>query len=113
MTWHLSALVLVSIATSAISASVAVVAWRRRAAPGATALALLMLAVTVWTFFRALEAAAPDVASKVWWAKMEYVGHNSIGLLWLRFAFRHGAWRCCRSFPPSRWCWRSPMSTTI
>ncbi len=52
MTWHVSALVVVSFATSAIAASVAVVAWRRRAAPGARALALLMLAVlrtTPWT----------------------------------------------------------------
>ena len=86
MTWHVSALVVVSFATSAIAASVAVIAWRRRAAPGARALALLMLAVTEWTFFRGLEAAADDVATKVWWAKIEYVGVNSIGALWLVFA---------------------------
>ncbi len=86
MTWDVSALVVVSFATSAIAASVAVVAWRRRAAPGARALALLMLAVTQWTFFRGLEAAADDVATKVWWAKIEYVGINSIGALWLVFA---------------------------
>ena len=86
MTWHLSALVVVSFATSAIAASVAAVCWRRRAAPGAAALALLMLAVSQWTFFRGFEAAAVDVADKMWWAKIEYVGINSIGPLWLVFA---------------------------
>jgi hypothetical protein len=86
MTWHLSALVVVSFATSAIAASVAAVCSRRRAAPGAAALALLMLAVSQWTFFRGFEAAAVDVADKMWWAKIEYVGINSIGPLWLVFA---------------------------
>src|SRR5262249_25449974 len=86
MTWHLTALVVVSFTTSAIAASVAVVCWRRRAAPGAPALGLLMLAVTEWTFFRGLEAASVDIAHKIWWAKIEYVGINSVGPLWLVFA---------------------------
>src|SRR5262245_44819947 len=89
MAWHLSALVVVSFATSAIAASVAVVAWRRRAAPGASALALLMLAVSQWTFGRGLEAASVDIATKTWWAKIEYVGINSIGPLWLVFALHY------------------------
>src|SRR5262245_11096381 len=86
MIWHLSPLVIISFTTSAIAASVAVVGWRRRAAPGARALALLMLAVTEWTFFRGLEAASVDIATKIWWAKLEYVGINSVAPLWLAFA---------------------------
>src|SRR5262245_49439660 len=86
MAWHLSALVVVSFATSAIAASVALIGWRRRAAPGAPFLALLMLAVTVWTFCRGLEAAAVDITAKSWWAKIEYAGITSIGPLWLLFA---------------------------
>jgi len=86
MTSGFSPLVIISFVTAAMAASVAAVAWRRRAAPGARALSLLMLAVTVWTFFRALEAAAVDIADKVRWAKLEYFGIVSIGPLWLLFA---------------------------
>src|SRR5262245_53389877 len=89
MAWHLSALVVVSFTTSAIAASVALVCWRRRAAPGASALALLMLAVTEWTFFRGLEAAALEIPDKVVWAKLEYFGILSVGPLWLLFALAY------------------------
>jgi len=45
------------IVTAVISAVVAFIAWRRRATPGGTPLALLMLAVTEWALVSGLEAA--------------------------------------------------------
>jgi diguanylate cyclase (GGDEF)-like protein/PAS domain S-box-containing protein len=72
--------------TAAISAVVAFVAWQRRASPGGTPLALLMLAVTEWATVAALEAAAVEQSAKILWSKLDYVGSNSTAVLLLIFA---------------------------
>jgi PAS domain S-box-containing protein len=79
----LSAIVFFAAATAL---GVAFAACRRRAAPGATALALLMLAVAEWTWFRGLEGMADLFTDKVFWAKFEYFGIVSVAPLWLLFA---------------------------
>jgi PAS domain S-box-containing protein len=57
-----------------ISGIVAVYAWRRRPAPGATYLALLMLGATVWSLGYAVATGFGDLASRILWAKVQYPG---------------------------------------
>lgn len=85
-----------------ISLTCAVLAWRRRSAPGARQIGLLMLAVAWWELFSALGALAIDVPGKLLWAKVQYLGIASSPVLWALFAYRY-------LFPDrpfrSRWWW--------
>ena len=69
--------------------SVAAFAWRRRSTPGAKPLAFLTLAVAWWSFSWALDVASADLASKILWSKLEYVGAVYTAALWLMLAIEH------------------------
>lgn len=69
-----------------ISIVVATVAYRHRRQPGGLALALLMVAIVVWSFARIFEFTATDIPSKIFWSKVEYIGTVSVPVLPLIFA---------------------------
>ena len=78
-----------------ISAVIAVVAWRRRSVPGARALAWLMTAATVWAVAYVLELFSGDVAGKLLWNRVVYVGYAATPLAWIVFALDYtgrGSW---------------------
>lgn len=72
--------------TTALGLSLAVGAWRRRLVPGATAFAILMAAVALWTFAYALELLSDGLADKLFWAKASYLGVVTVPIAWLAFA---------------------------
>ena len=47
-----------------------------------------MLAIVDWTSFQALEVMAVETWAKILWAKLEYTGIGSVGVLWLLFSAR-------------------------
>jgi PAS domain S-box-containing protein len=93
---HSVAFLLIGIVGSAsISGMLAVFAWRHRSVRGATAFVLLMLAVMEWTLAYAFDLSSPDLAGKVLWSKIEYVGIVSVPVGWLAFALQftdRGSW---------------------
>ena len=52
-----------------------------------------MLAVTIWSAAYAFELAGADLATKVFWAKVKYIGIVGVPVAWLAFAlqFTHRA----------------------
>jgi PAS domain S-box-containing protein len=88
MTWHFQTYAVAYIVNALFAALFCIFAWRRRSTPGAVAFALLMLAIADWTFLRALEATVVETWAKVLWAKLEYTGIASVGVLWLLFSAR-------------------------
>jgi PAS domain S-box-containing protein len=83
------------VTATAILLALALFAWRRRAAPGALAFALLMLAVAEWSLGYVLELGSADLPSKLWWASVEYLGIVTVPLMWLVFALQytsHARW---------------------
>jgi PAS domain S-box-containing protein len=74
MRWQYTSYILPLLATAAISSSLAVHAWRKRSAPGATSFMVMMLAVTEWTLGYALELSSADRSWIIFWAKLEYLG---------------------------------------
>jgi PAS domain-containing protein len=48
-----------------------------------------MVGVSAWTAGYALELGAGDLAAKVFWAKVEYLGIAAVPLAWLVFALRY------------------------
>ena len=63
--------------------AVAFLAWRRRGAPGATPLLVLALLGAAWPFGYAWELVATDYPTKVFWAKVEYLGIATGPTAWL------------------------------
>jgi PAS domain S-box-containing protein len=83
---ELTLYVLPLIAATALAALLGLYAWSHRSAPGATALAVLMLAVSLWSLAYALELTATTPEAKVLWAKVQYLGIAPIPLAWLALA---------------------------
>ena len=89
MIWQYPRYAIVFLLASGLAVGTAAIAWRRRASPGNTPFTFLMLAIAQWTFTRALEAAAVGIPSKVFWAKLEYLGIVSVPVLWAIFTLRY------------------------
>jgi PAS domain S-box-containing protein len=89
MHWQHTPYTLPLIISAAISAALALFAWRRRPVSGATPVALLMLAVAQWQLGYALELASADLPSQLLWAKVEYLGMVMVPVAWLAFVFQY------------------------
>lgn len=63
--------------------------WRRRQTPGALALMVVMLAMIEWELAYALELSGADLLTKVFWAKVKYLGILTLPLAWLIFAWQY------------------------
>lgn len=68
---------------------VAYYAWSHRAVSGAFALIFLALSAGIWTIGYALEIAGADLATKVFWSKVQYLGIATVPLLWLIFCYNY------------------------
>ena len=68
---------------------VAYYAWSHRSVSGASALTFLALAVGEWAIGYAFEIAGADLATKVFWGKVQYIGIVAIPPLWLIFCHNY------------------------
>ncbi len=73
----------------ALALVLAFVAWRRRPAPGALPLTLLMLAVAEWTGCYALEMTSRDHSFAFFWARMGYLGIVTVPGAWLALVLQY------------------------
>ena len=79
---------LILIFNAALSLLLAFFAWRRKVR-GSKTLALLMLAIAEWSLSGALEAAAIQEATKVFWSQVSYVGIHSLPVFYLILAWQY------------------------
>jgi PAS domain S-box-containing protein len=103
MHWQFTPYTLPLLIATATSAAIALFAWRRRSAPGAKALALLMLAVAEWSLGYALEGGSADLPTKILWAKAQYLGIVTLPVTWLAFALQY----------TSREQWLTPLKLAL
>src|SRR3712207_1200044 len=89
MRWQLTPYTYLLLVAAAISAALLVYSWRRRSTTGAQPLALLMAGVCVWAAGYALELSGADLSTKIFWAKVEYIGIASVPVAWLAFALQY------------------------
>jgi PAS domain S-box-containing protein len=87
--WQYTSYILPLLIAGAVSAAVALFAWRRRPTPGAAASALLMLAAAEWSLGYALELASADLPSKVFWGKVACLGVVIIPVASLAFVLQY------------------------
>jgi PAS domain S-box-containing protein len=89
MRWEYTPYIIPLLIATVISVVLALYAWRRRTTTSAaTPFALLMLVIAEWSLGYALEVASPDLASKIFWGKVEYIGIVILPLAWLAFALQ-------------------------
>jgi len=77
---------LILIISSVISLILAWSAWKRRGVSGAIYLSLLFILIAEWSLTNALELASVDMASKMLWSKLSYIGLTTVAPLWFLFA---------------------------
>jgi two-component system cell cycle sensor histidine kinase/response regulator CckA len=92
MHWQYNPYVLPLLIAAALLAVLALVAWRRRPAPGAAVSALLLLAVVIWVLGYTLKLWGADLQSKLFWHKVEYLGVVVVPGAWLALALQHSGW---------------------
>ncbi len=64
-------------------------AWRRRSAPGMKAFGTVVAAVLFWTASYTLEIASVPLSTKIFWAKVQYLGILATPAFWLIFMLRY------------------------
>ena len=89
MRWQLTPYSYVLLVVAAISAALLFYAWRRRGTTGAETLALLMAGVCIWAAGYAFELSGAELSTKIYWAKVEYIGIASVPVAWLTFALQY------------------------
>jgi len=89
MTWHFQPYLLILIIAIGMALIVALVAWRRRATPGAIPLALTMLAAATWAGLGVLEQGVDGYDYKLFFGELQYVGIASVPAFWLIFALSY------------------------
>src|SRR5512143_2976730 len=89
MNLQFTPLAMLPLFTSLVGIVIAAYAWRLRPKRGATALTLLSVAATVWALGYALEIAGADLATKLFWAKAEYLGIATVPICWLNFSLEY------------------------
>lgn len=89
MHWQYTPLVFPLLISAAISAGLALYAWRQRPAVGAAPFTLLMLAVAEWSLVYALRLGGTDLPTQVFWAKVRYLGIVIVPTAWLVFVLQY------------------------
>ena len=89
MQWQLNPYVFPMLLSAVLASLLAVLAWRRRPVPGATTMTVLMLVLAAWAILYAIELAAVDLASKLFWARLQYAAFLSVPVLWLVFVLQY------------------------
>jgi PAS domain S-box-containing protein len=89
MNWQYNPYVLPLVIAAALSAALALYVWRRRPAPGAGPLTLLILAVAEWSLGYALELGSADFSAKIFWSNVNFLGIVIVPVAWLAFALQY------------------------
>jgi NtrC-family two-component system sensor histidine kinase KinB len=88
MPLQFSPLFLIAIALAVIALAASLYIWRVRATYGSIPLLLLTLIAAQWSLCYGLEVASPDLASKLFWVKAQWLGVVLAPVLWLATAAR-------------------------
>jgi diguanylate cyclase (GGDEF)-like protein/PAS domain S-box-containing protein len=89
MSWSYTPSAAILHATAVLSILLALMVARRKATAGAKPLILLMSLVAEWALASGLEVAAVGIASKLLWAKLEYLGAATAPLFFLIFSLEY------------------------
>jgi PAS domain S-box-containing protein len=87
--WQYHACLASLILAAAMSFAMAIFVWRRRPAPGATALAWLLLGLTWWSAGYAKELASTGLSAKLLWNAVAYGGVVTVPTAWFALVLQY------------------------
>jgi PAS domain S-box-containing protein len=93
--------------------TVAVIAWKRRAVPGAISLALMLAAAGVWAFAYAIELSVTSLQAQIFWSKVEYLGIVNIPVLYLVFSLEYAKQERYLTKRSTLLLWIIPIATLL
>ncbi len=85
MDGRLAPQITLSLVTTALLLWLAVYAWKRRPASGATLFTVWMLALAQWSLAHTLEISSSDLAISLFWARFQFLGMAMAPVVWLSF----------------------------
>lgn len=86
--WHFGLIPILLFCSAGFAVLIASIAWTRQSIPESRTIALLMVALAVWSVANALEAAATQLHTKIFWSKVSYLGSHSTPPLYLILALQ-------------------------
>lgn len=89
MIWQYSPYYIPFLAGGCITLILAVTGWRNRSYVCARPFALLMLAVSVWSFGSALQVSSADLPTQMLAIMLQYPGIVTVPVAWLLFSFEY------------------------
>jgi len=89
MHWRFTPYLFPVVLAAALSAGIALFAWRRRSIVGVAPFSILMLAIAEWSLGYALELAGADIPTKLFWVPIEYLGIVIVPAAWLTLALQY------------------------
>ena len=89
MQWQVTPAALIYFGAALVGAATALVARRHRHVRGATPLAALMVAASLWAFCDAVETVAPEMSTKILASKISHIGIQAVAVLFLIFVLRY------------------------
>jgi diguanylate cyclase (GGDEF)-like protein len=81
--------ILFAVIIAVVYFSIATYAWKHRSVPGATALAILMLAAGGYAAPYLLQLASPDLKTALFWYNLSLPGASILGPVWLIFSIQY------------------------
>jgi len=85
MNWIFSSYFYVYIISTILSMFFCIYLFRRRFMPGAKSISMLMLCISIWSFFGALELSVQETAWKTTFSKFQYIGIVGVSPFWIIF----------------------------
>lgn len=89
MPWQVTPATLIYLGAALVGAVTALVARRHRHVRGATPLAALMVAASLWALCDAVESSAPAMSTKILASKISHIGIQAVAVLFLIFVLRY------------------------
>ncbi len=89
MHWQYTPYFILLFSVTVIALILIVYVWSHRSTRGAIALMIMIQSATVWSLGYAFELAADDLATKLFWAKFQYLGIVTIPVALLAFALQY------------------------
>ncbi|MCX7791737.1 MAG: PAS domain S-box protein, partial [Chloroflexaceae bacterium] len=97
MTYHLTFYTILLGFVCILSSVLAIHTWRHRRISGALTVSILMTLVAGWSLGYMFELASANLATKVFWGRLEYIAIVAIPPAWLVFALQYGEYQAWRS----------------
>ena len=113
MEWLYPAYELTLVLSAVVAVAIAAVAWRHREEPGAVGFALLMAGAAEWGLTYMGELAAPGLASKLLFARLQFVGILVVPGAWFWSALEYTGHRAWLGRRGAWWLLPVPIATFL